>query len=584
MRAFGRLASRYSQQASPGLVALLACSDSRHVVRTEAPADLAAENERLRQELLAAENEHLKRELAKLQAEKQEQVPAPAASPSAPSRPLRLPTRKKAEGRGNRVYCWGQRAAFPVAVSTGDKDPDADVRVPVEVNWFRLHAERHDCVWHQVAFGPSFGAARCSTGEIFLWGSFRIKGGRQFLEPVALQSGTVPHSRFTDIQCSESAVWGLTSQGHVLVWERVPEMIQDAAARQDRVSGLRPARILEGLERPVRSMSIGPTHASFVLEDGDMYCLGANRHGECAADPYLTPVAGSCRRVHLAAGAEPIVKASCGRSHTAALSSNGLAYSWGDDSKIQLGLGDTRSNFGDERPFSGSAGYQRMLKTGEGMAPTAVQRGGPDGGGMAKAAGMAAKSYGEFAPHHQWTPTQIMPIPLEFERQPFGTPYPPPDDIICGDFITCMTTRDSPDWYSPEEETNRTFCCGENGKGQCGRSMQQAQQIFAAAMTPKCSYTQSVVCGSGHCLAMLKRVGVGSQKMELWGWGMNDRGQAAGNQKGWVCPAARVRLPDQGIRIEAMGIGFSNSAVICSDKMRNGAPLSKQDSVKERSE
>eukprot|EP00913_Durusdinium_trenchii_P024082 g22617.t1 len=48
-----------------------------------------------------------------------------------------------------------------------------------------------------------------------------------------------------------------------------------------------------------------------------------------------------------------------------AVGAEGQCLSWGDDSKIQLGLGDTRSAVGEERPSSGSRGFLRQRQTGE---------------------------------------------------------------------------------------------------------------------------------------------------------------------------------------------------------------------------
>ncbi|CAE8581506.1 unnamed protein product, partial [Polarella glacialis] len=122
--------------------------------------------------------------------------------------------------------------------------------------------------------------------------------------------------------------------------------------------------------------------------------------------------------------------------------------------------------------------------------------------------------------------------------------------------------RDSPDWFAPEEDSNRVFGCGENGRGQCGRNLQQQQQIFAACKLPKNSALLGLSCGSEHCVALLRRVG--SRKRELWCWGCNEYGQAGGSNSGVVCPASRVRL--RGLQLEAVACGFSSSAVICSSR------------------
>ncbi|CAJ1365473.1 unnamed protein product [Effrenium voratum] len=157
------------------------------------------------------------------------------------------------------------------------------------------------------------------------------------------------------------------------------------------------------------------------------------------------------------------------------------------------------------------------------------------------------KKYGDFESHQQIKPATMMDIPLEPERQVHGTPYPPPSDVRCGGDFTLLLVRDSPDWYPPEEESQRLFCCGENGKGQCGRSLQQQQQVFAACKLPRNSKMLGFSCGSDHCVAVIKRID--SRKQELWCWGHNAEGQAGGSNSGAVCPAARLRLP-RGARVE----------------------------------
>eukprot|EP00439_Symbiodinium_sp_Y106_P012747 s5141_g1.t2 len=221
----------------------------------------------------------------------------------------------------------------------------------------------------------------------------------------------------------------------------------------------------------------------------------------------------------------PILRVECGRSHTVAVGAEGQVVSWGDDSKIQLGLGDTRSNVGEERPFTGSRGFINQRQTGESMATASAFRGGPEFTGSARAISTSQKKYGDYESHQQIKPTTMMDIPLESERQVHGIPYPPPSDLKCGDDFTLLMVRDSPDWYPPEEESQRVFCCGENSRGQCGRSMQQQQQVFAACKLPKNSQVLGFSCGSDHCLAVIRRVG--ARKQELWCWGSNAHGQAS---------------------------------------------------------
>lgn len=470
---------------------------------------------------------------------------------------------------GSRIFFWGIRNAFPFSEASGDALPEADMRSPTEALWFRRHAEATQRRWRQLAFGPSFGAARTDAGELFAWGSCRSKDGkgRIFLEPRPIvlddlgDAGGAPI--FSDVQCSESAIWALTGDGVVIVWERVPASISERAVSSSRPSGLTGGKRVNGLDRPVKDMSVGASHAAFLTEDGRVYCLGSNKCGECGADPAKTAVASSCRLIKFPRHVNPVVRVHCGKSHTVAVGAEGQVLSWGDDSKIQLGLGDTRSNCGDERPWEGSRGYINKVQTGEGMAPPSALRGGPLAPSFSKARPTSSARYGEFEAHAQWKPQLTMDIPLEFERQVHGTPYPPPDGLVGGDDFTILMVRDSPDWFSPEEESNRLFCCGENGKGQCGRSLQTSQQIFSATKLPRNSFTHSVSCGSDHCLAVLQRVG--KRKREIWAWGSNEKGQAGGSSAAVACPASRLKLPKD-VRVEAAWCGFNTSAVVCSDR------------------
>lgn len=469
------------------------------------------------------------------------------------------------QSSGSRVFVWGNRACWPACEGTNDRVPETNVQSPTEVPWFAQFAEQNNCKWQQLSFGPSFGVSRTDSGEIYLWGSTLKKDGkgRQYAPPRQLLLKDETETRFKDVQCSESSVWGLTPTGKVIVWEMVPQMISEHLASTPMPRFCSGGRSLNGMKRPVKQMSVGVMHAAFLTEDGQVYCLGRNSYGECGVDPSVQNMASSCRRVSFPKHCHPLLRVECGKSHTVAVGAEGQCLSWGDDSKIQLGLGDTRSAVGEERAWSGSRGFLNMRQSGEAMAPGSAFRG-PDGTGS-RAASTSQRNYKDFESHQQSKPVFMMDIPLESDRQVHGIPYPPPSDLKCGDDFTLMLVRDSPDWYPPEEESERLFCCGENGKGQCGRSMQQQQQTFAACRLPKNSKIQGFSCGSDHCLAVLRRVG--AKKQELWCWGSNACGQAGGNTNGAVCPAARLRLP-KGVKVEAAWCGFTSSGVVCSETSR----------------
>ncbi|CAK0870083.1 unnamed protein product [Prorocentrum cordatum] len=287
---------------------------------------------------------------------------------------------------------------MPVCEATGDREPPGDVRAPTEVAWFRLRAEELGCRWQQLAFGPSFGAALADSGELFVWGSCPRRGeARRFLEPRPLLfEGAAPGLRFRDVQCSEKSIWALATTGEVVVWERAPAMLAELASappsQAPRVA--RGGKLVPGMDRPVRILSVGASHASFITDEGDLYCLGSNRCGECGIDPAKETAAAGCRLINFPRHCNPIARVSCGKTHTVAIGAEGQVLSWGDDSKIQLGLGDTRSNVGEERPWEGSRGLIRKMQTGESMATSSALRGGPTRPRPRWAAPALAKSTG----------------------------------------------------------------------------------------------------------------------------------------------------------------------------------------------
>lgn len=368
--------------------------------------------------------------------------------------------------------------------------------------------------------------------------------------------------RFRDVQCSESTIWAVTEDGQVVVWEQVPAMMAEACDRP-----FRKGRVVHGLGK-VRHMAVGSGHAAFITDEGGICCIGRNNLGQCALDPKLSEAATKVVTVPFPSYMLPAQHVACGKAHTTVVTALGTAFAWGDDSRIQLGCGDTRSKDGDNRPWSGGRGYIQFREAGVPMAPSSVSL---EGGAKPFAKGIMQRGvyYAEHHPHLQWRPVAMQELPLEFERQVHGTPYPPPDGILCGDEFTALVVKDSPDWYAPEEETNRVFCCGENSQGQCGRSSQTQQQTFGAVKLPRCSKTEVVSCGSNHCMAILRRMET-PFKREVWTWGSNARGQVGVAKTGCICPAARLRLP-QNARAEAAFCGFDSSGVICSLKKRRGS-------------
>jgi alpha-tubulin suppressor-like RCC1 family protein len=95
------------------------------------------------------------------------------------------------------------------------------------------------------------------------------------------------------------------------------------------------------------SVSAGFAHSCGLRTDGTAYCWGANFRGqlgrgyEAEYSETATPVSGGLVFTALAAGL----------AHTCGLTRDGAAYCWGDNSKGQLGTGDTTSVAGPTAVF-----------------------------------------------------------------------------------------------------------------------------------------------------------------------------------------------------------------------------------------
>lgn len=247
---------------------------------------------------------------------------------------------------------------------------------------------------------------------------------------------------------------------------------------------------------------------------------------------------------------KPIVSATVGGRHTIAVDDTGAAFSFGDDRKIQLGLGETRTGGYDERHAFGT---YSISQTGS-KASSEIKK---------------QASYRFYDVHMQSSPIRTLPPP-SYNRPEF----PPPAAAACGEDFTVFVHRDSPDWYSSDQETNVLFCCGQNMEGQCGRNLQNQQQTWGMVRLPKRSRTTALECGTGHCLALLTNG-------QLFGWGRNTSGQLGMDGKhllryGWPReipiwgkpdvvqgPEGEELVPVPQGKVLSINCGFENSAVIC---------------------
>lgn len=463
------------------------------------------------------------------------------------------------------VWVWGRRQSIPGGA-------DGDLLRPCRIKWF----EAHKPGWRKIAFGPSFGAALDREGQVFIWGETLGDKEDAFVGPmVMIVEGDAKKKRFVDVQCSSDHVFFLTAKGHALVVPGIVTLLREHAETAGATASDKPllveAKLLPGLPQPgrlsivtgaqgIKQMSIGLEHAAFVTSRGALICIGGNEWGQCGEKPPRDKAMGALEEkqrvetenpvvVSFPENAGPIVSATVGGRHTVAMDAHGQAFSFGDDRRIQLGLGDTRSGGVDERNALGKLHRDYL------------------GGKDTKTEMKRAVTYRYYDQHMQAAPVQTVPPPAHNRPE-----YPPPSFMACGEDFTIFAHRDSPDWYSEDQETNVLFCCGENAEGQCGRNKQNQQQPWQLVRLPKRSKTAAVACGQGHSLCLLTTG-------QLFGWGLNQQGELGIGHRAAQCPPVRVRIkdwrqvedPDENSRtITAVSCGFRNSAVICEVPVHGG--------------
>eukprot|EP00400_MALV-I_sp_L67-5_P000428 gene428-125_t len=429
-----------------------------------------------------------------------------------------------------RVYMWGSALSMPVRVP-----PTVHCKLPVRVSELEKVGQK----WSSIDFGPSFGVAINDQGEVWCWGRSTDKHFKTFIPPTKYEG--LP--KIIKASCTADDIILLAEDGRIYRAEYVPVAIEadgffplfqeEKAFKQ---SGFFTS------SHQVIDIESGKNHTLFLTKGGKVFAAGSNMYGQCGRyvdikkrEPSLTNIGRDTplteeiieywepHEVEFPSMAKNVKKIVAGGKHSVAMDENGHVFSWGDDSSIQLGLGDTRSAAGDKRHAYGLATY-KMLGT---DLPAGENK--------------AAVKYNYYTPHFQSTPVSVQ-LPQADNRP---DPFPAPEYLAAGEDFSIVGIRDSPEWYQEEDSTNLMFCCGHNSLGQCGRNMQQQMQTFSPVRVPRRSFSDQVTCGMGHCVS---RLSDGS----IFGWGDNRKGQVGLGHKSPTECAVRLRLEPEDLSEEKL--------------------------------
>ncbi|CDR97686.1 hypothetical protein, conserved [Babesia bigemina] len=462
-----------------------------------------------------------------------------------------------------RIRLWGEIAALP-----GGKEN---------------HALFEDASrWRCVTFGPSFGAAIDDTGAVYVWG--QMEDGR-FVEPQALEGAGI-----VDCRCSATDLYMLGADGNVYVLRDISHALRERSETSgnrvqssnvesgdegatgasghgsgtvarpqhageqavDKASLPTPERV-QGLSgKRIVKMSVGNAHAAFLADDGSLYCSGDNSFGQCGTKPSnvsidLTfmwlPRSGAVpqeligvRKVEFKDPTTSIVDVVCGGRHTCCVDSWGNVYTFGDDSSVQLFLGDTRG---------------RTLLEHEQYRPFASP---------SRKANRSYTTYTQTDRHLQFNPIPVTRVGKlsEYMHLIRGAPA----TLAAGDDFTVVAA--TPEAQGSDRATH-LIASGDNRFCQCTgvdvRMIRPRVTRLSGVLLP-----HSLGCGSSHCMAALTNG-------QILGWGSNKHRQFGPNKR-TVLTAPTAILPpehtDEGgaseplppETIQFMRCSFNNTAII----------------------
>ena len=431
-----------------------------------------------------------------------------------------------------RVWFTGNRLAVPNGATK-------DLKRPTPVAWFEEQRLR----WSIVTFGPDYGVAVTEKkGSVYLWGYDSVK--RKFVAPLEVD---FTFGEIADVATTDDAVFVLTKAGRVYMLHVTGALNGEKVFRHVVLPPSDAPSMwnmwLPGAARVV-SISAGRRHVSFADARGHVYTMGCNLYGQCGRklpprklDEHgttlpvsydeETPVDWSSQSPYRVACPMPALSVACGGRHTMITTSDGV-YAFGDDSNIQLGLGDTRYHQEDYQPWLSGLTHRSHL-TADGNAPP--------------------KPYDPIVKFNFYG-AHSLPKPTRTKEASYGSikSFGSALKVACGENFSVFVHSDpQPDWFKTKASV--LLACGDNLRGQCGRNKSKQHQTTLPVRLPKNAEVDMVRCGQGHCLALVD----GSK---VYGWGLNDQGQVGTGNFVDSCPpvvvmGSKLRGPVDDVLVES---------------------------------
>lgn len=312
--------------------------------------------------------------------------------------------------------------------------------------------------------------------------------------------------------------WGATcaidEAGEAVCWGESDNGRHGTGARSYPPEG--PAAVSTGgalAGKTLVDIDTGGSHSCAVDEAGRAYCWGGNSSGQLGRNmgAAFVPVSVVQRMLPDGVGFADITT---GSSHTCALTNQGEAYCWGDNSSGQLGTGNRQDADRPERVKAGDTDGRRLVAIDAGSGHTCAV----DAGGRAYCWGNGGSGQlGGGDDRSQLTPSRVQ------RSGPNGLAFA---EISAGGFFTCAATQN-----------RRPFCWGSN-------TFYQVSPSGRHRLTPTRIDTRQVSeisAGEHHACAVVEAT-------DIYCWGYNRTGQVGnGTKSRWVKEPTLIDSPGVGL-------------------------------------
>ena len=245
-------------------------------------------------------------------------------------------------GKG-KAFCWGWDGNGEL----GDNVSLANKAVPTAVDTTGLAAD--DKAFVQIRAGLAHTCALSGKGKAFCWGYDGYgqlgDGGTNTDMPIPSAVDTTglaaDDKAFAQLTGGGSHTCGLSGKGKAFCWGYDGYgQLGDSVAHADR--GIPTAVDATGLaadDKAFAQLVAGDSHTCGITGRGKAYCWGYDSTGQLGDGGTNTdmPIMIAVDTTGLAADDKAFVRLAAGASHTCALTTQGKALCWGDDSYGQLG-------------------------------------------------------------------------------------------------------------------------------------------------------------------------------------------------------------------------------------------------------